>query len=44
MMSALGDHGHFGLTAVANTHAEARTLFAKAVGVFDREARAMAGL
>ena len=44
MMSALRDHGHFGLTAVANTHAEAESLFAKAVGIFDQEARAIAGV
>jgi len=42
MMSALGDHGSLGLTAVANTHAEADTLYAKAVSVLDREAGAMA--
>lgn len=39
MMSALGDCGHLGLTAVGNTHAEADALFAKAVSVLDHEAR-----
>ena len=44
MMSALVDHGHFGLTAVANTPTDADALFAKAVSAFDQEARVMAGV
>jgi len=43
MLSALGDCGSLGMTAVANTHAEAQALFAKAVSVLDDEARRMAG-
>jgi hypothetical protein len=39
MMSALGEHGRVGLTAVGNNRAEADTLFAKAVDILDHEAR-----
>lgn len=39
MMSALGEHGRFGLTAVDNSPAEANVLFAKAVETLDHEAR-----
>jgi hypothetical protein len=39
MMSALGEHGRVGLTAVGNSRAEADELFAKAVGILDQEAR-----
>ena len=39
MMSALGEHGRVGLTAVGNDRAEADALFAKAVSVLDQEAR-----
>lgn len=39
MMSALGEHGRFGLTAVDNSPAEANALFAKAVETLDHEAR-----
>jgi hypothetical protein len=41
MMSALGDCGHLGLTAVGNTHAEAEALFARAAQVLEDEARLM---
>jgi hypothetical protein len=43
MMSALGDRGHFGFTAVANSRDEADALFARAGKVFDDEAGALAG-
>jgi hypothetical protein len=39
MMSALGEHGRVGLTAVGNNRAEADALFAKAVDILDHEAR-----
>ena len=39
MMSALGEHGRVGLTAVGNSPDEADALFAKAVEILDREAR-----
>lgn len=39
MMSALGEHGRLGLTAVANSAKEANDLYAKAVGVLEQEAR-----
>ena len=39
MMSALGEHGRVGLTAVGNNRDEADALFAKAVKVLDDEAR-----
>ena len=39
MMSALGQHGRVGLTAVGNTPTEADSLFAKAVGILDHEAQ-----
>jgi hypothetical protein len=39
MMSALGEHGRVGLTAVGNTRDEADALFAKAVAAMDDEAR-----
>src|SRR5207245_8844941 len=39
MMSALGEHGRVGLTAVGNRSDEADALFAKAVEILDREAR-----
>ena len=38
MMSALGEHGRVGLTAVGNSPADADTLFAKAVEILDQEA------
>jgi hypothetical protein len=40
MMSALGEHGRVGLTAVGNSSAEADALFARAVDLLDQEARA----
>jgi hypothetical protein len=40
MMSALGELGRTGLTAVGNSHAEARTTYARAVAVLDEEAQA----
>src|SRR5436853_462426 len=39
MMSALGELGRLGLTAVGNTAKEAEALYAKAVGVLEQEAR-----
>ena len=39
MMSALGELGRLGLTAVANTAKEADALYAKAVSVLEQEAR-----
>jgi hypothetical protein len=39
MMSALGDCGRLGLTAVGNTQKEADELYAAAVGILDEEAR-----
>ncbi|MFN2578161.1 MAG: peptide ligase PGM1-related protein [Pyrinomonadaceae bacterium] len=39
MMSALGEHGRVGLTAVGNSPAQADALFARAVEILDREAR-----
>lgn len=39
MMSALGDCGRVGLTAVANSHADAETLYNRAVATLDEEAR-----
>jgi len=39
MMSALGELGRLGLTAVGNTAKEADELYAKAVGVLEHEAR-----
>lgn len=38
MMSALGEWGRFGLTAVGNSHAEARALYDRAVAAFESEA------
>jgi len=40
MMSALGELGRTGLTAVSNSHEEARATYAEAVAVLDQEARA----
>ncbi len=37
MMSALGDRGRLGLTAVADSHEEADTLYHKAISVLDEE-------
>jgi hypothetical protein len=39
MMSALGEHGRVGLTAVGNSREEADALFAKAAKILDDEAR-----
>ncbi len=39
MMSALGELGRTGLTAVGNSHEEARATYAQAVAVLDDEAR-----
>jgi hypothetical protein len=38
MLSALGEHGFFGLTAVGETHAEADEVYARALAVLDEEA------
>ncbi len=40
MMSALGEWGRFGLTAVGNSHAEAQALYDRAVAAFESEANA----
>jgi hypothetical protein len=40
MMSALGEHGRTGLTAVAESPEEAQTLYAEAVATLDEEAAA----
>src|SRR6266496_2784155 len=40
MMSALGELGRTGMTAVGNSHEEARTTYARAVAVLDKEAQA----
>ena len=40
MMSALGELGRTGLTAVGNSHEEARATYAEALAVLDEEARA----
>jgi hypothetical protein len=37
MMSALGELGRMGLTAVANSHEDAKALYERAVAVLDRE-------
>jgi hypothetical protein len=39
MMSALGELGRMGLTAVGNSHADAKALYERAVAVLDRETR-----
>jgi hypothetical protein len=39
MMSALGEMGRTGLTAVGNSHEEARATYARAVAVLDEEAQ-----
>jgi len=40
MMSALGELGRTGMTAVGNSHEEARTTYTRAVAVLDEEAQA----
>ncbi|MCO6450076.1 MAG: hypothetical protein J5I90_04735 [Caldilineales bacterium] len=40
MMSALGEHGRIGFTAVANSPAEAQTLYERVASVLDMEAQA----
>lgn len=39
MISALGETGRFGLTAVANSHTEARALYDRAIAAFESKAR-----
>jgi len=39
MMSALGELGRTGLTAVANSHEDAKTMYDRAVAVLDQETR-----
>ena len=39
MLSALGSHGNFGLTAVADTQAEADALYQRAISIIRQEAR-----
>lgn len=40
MMSALGDRGRFGFTAIADSHKDANALYAQTVELIDAEARA----
>jgi hypothetical protein len=40
MMSALGELGRTGLTAVDNSHEEARDIYTRAVAVLDQETQA----
>ncbi|MCB1008566.1 MAG: hypothetical protein KDB94_06705 [Acidobacteria bacterium] len=40
MLAALGEHGRFGLTAVADSAADAQALYERAIATFDEEARA----
>jgi hypothetical protein len=37
MMSALGELGRMGLTAVGNSHEEAKAIYERAVAVLDEE-------
>jgi hypothetical protein len=37
MMSALGELGRTGMTAVANSHADAKALYDRAIAVLDEE-------
>src|SRR5205814_8148101 len=39
MMSALGEMGRTGLTAVGNSHEEAKAIYTRAVAVLDQEAQ-----
>ena len=39
MLSAIGDHGRLGLTAIANSHDEARALYDRTVATLDEEAQ-----
>jgi hypothetical protein len=39
MMSALGELGRTGLTAVGNSHDEAKAMYARALAVLDQEAQ-----
>jgi hypothetical protein len=39
MMSALGELGRMGLTAVGNSHEEAKTMYTRALAVLDQEAQ-----
>jgi hypothetical protein len=39
MMSALGELGRVGLTAVGNSHEDAKATYARAVAVLDEETR-----
>jgi hypothetical protein len=38
-MSALGEMGRTGLTAVGNSHEEAKAIYTRAVAVLDQEAQ-----
>ena len=42
MVTALGRHGMIGVTAVGDSHGEARSLFDRTRDAFDREAEAAA--
>src|SRR6267142_260234 len=44
MMSALGELGRTGLTAVANSHADAKALYDRAIAVLDEETRGEAAV
>ncbi len=39
MMSAMGDHGRFGFTAIGDSHREAEALYARTVELIEAEAR-----
>jgi hypothetical protein len=39
MMSALADRGRFGFTAIGDSHKDADALYARTVGLIDREAK-----
>jgi hypothetical protein len=43
MMSALGEHGRFGFTAIADSHREADRLYSRTVELVDAEAKAALG-
>ncbi|HZQ07409.1 MAG TPA: peptide ligase PGM1-related protein [Anaerolineae bacterium] len=43
MMSALGDEGRFGMTVIADSHADADALYARTVELMDKEAEGAQG-
>jgi hypothetical protein len=44
MMSALGELGRTGLTAVGNSHEDAKALYDRAIAVLDEETRVEAAV